>query len=79
MRPPRDSLNAKWHSSGLTDPLFVLSCPAGTTMDLELDWVLCDGADVGPVNGPTLVGATVGLVYHHPFSNMVPTGTLNVL
>jgi hypothetical protein len=48
-------------------------------MDLEIDWVLCDGVDVAPINGPVLVAATVGLVYHHPFSNMVPQGQLNVL
>jgi hypothetical protein len=79
MRPPRNSLNSKWHSSGLTDAICVVSCPAGTTLDIELDWVLCDGVDVPPVNGPVLIAATAGVVYHHPFSNFVPVGTLNVL
>jgi len=79
MRPPKGSLNSKWHSSGLTDAMFVFSCPSGTTIDFELDWVLCDGVDVASVSGPALVAATVGLIYHHPFSNLVPIGNLNVL
>lgn len=79
MRPPKGSLNSKWHASSLTDAMFIVSCPAGTTMDLELDWVLCDGTDVAPIAGPALVAATPGTVYHHPFSNFTPVGNLNVL
>lgn len=79
IRPPKASLNSKWHSSGLTDSLAVITCPTGTTLDIELDWVLCDGVDVPPVSGPALVAATAGVIYHHPFSNFQPTGNLNVL
>jgi len=74
LTPPRASLCAKWHSSGLTDSYGIISCPAGTTVDLELDFVLCDGPDTPYVAGPDLVGATAGNIYHHPFSNFTPVG-----
>jgi len=78
LKPPKNSLCSKWHSSGLTDSLFVFSVPAGATVDFEIDWVLCDGPNTPYVAGPTLIGATTGNIYHHPFSNLVPLG-LNVL
>lgn len=74
MKPPRSSLCSKWHSSGLSDSLFVFNCPAGSTVDFEFDWVLCDGPDTAYVAGPTLIGATVGNIYHHPFSNLTALG-----
>jgi len=78
LRPPKSSLSSKWHSSGLTDPLAVINCPSGSTVDFEIDWVLDDGPNVPSLNGPVLVAANPGEVYHHPFSNLVPVG-LNVL
>jgi hypothetical protein len=74
VKPPRQSLTAKWHSSGLADSLFVFGCPAGTTVDFEIDWVLCDGPNTVYVAGPTLIAATAGNIYHHPFSNLVAQG-----
>jgi hypothetical protein len=74
LTPPKMSLSSKWHSSGLADALGVIGCPAGTTVDLDLDWVLCDGPSTPYVAGPTLIGATVGDIYHHPFSNFTALG-----
>jgi hypothetical protein len=76
--PPRSSLSAKWHGSNITDAIGVLNCPAGSTLDFVIDWVLCDGPDVAPIAGPSLIAGTPGQIYHHPFSNVVPQN-LNVL
>lgn len=64
--PPRNSLNSKWHGSSVGDNFCALSCPSGSTVDFIFDWVLEDTFAGTPTNGPVLVAAIPGVVYHHP-------------
>jgi len=68
--PPLGSLAEKWHSSVQGDQIFTLTFPVGATIDFHFSYVLND-AD-GTINGPTLSGATVGLVYHKIEAGLTP-------
>jgi len=68
--PPKGSLSDKWHGSGQTDELFALIAPTGSTVEFHFDWVLNDGQ--GVVAGPTIAGATTGVVYHNIVNNLTP-------
>jgi len=68
--PPKGSLVSKWHSSAQGDQIFLLSYPSGATVDFHFSYVLNDAS--GTINGPTLSGATVGLIYHKNAAGLTP-------
>jgi len=68
--PPKGSLVSKWHSSVQGDQIFALSYPGGATVDFHFSYVLNDAT--GTINGPTLSGATVGLIYHKTAAGLTP-------
>jgi len=71
--PPQSGVSSKWHSSTLTDNILFLVVPTGSTVDFEIDFLLNDNVNQsGNIGGPTLVGATVGIIYHHPIGVLVP-------
>jgi hypothetical protein len=72
-KAPKGSLIDKWHGSGQSDQALVFSAPEGSTVDFEFEWVLSDG-NVASVVGPTLVGATAGLVLHKITASLDPVG-----
>jgi len=69
-KPPRGSLAEKWHSSAQGDQIFTLTFPVGATIDFHFSYVLNDA--LGTINGPTLSGATVGLIYHKTEAGLTP-------
>jgi len=70
--PPQGSVSSKWHDSTEGDFTFTLSCPAGSTVDMEFDWVLSDsGLKQSTI---AIVGATAGEVYHQITNNLTPQG-----
>jgi len=74
--PPSGSLSSKWHDSLQTDTTFTLSCPAGSTVDFEFDWVL---SDLNSENSnAVIVAATVGEVYHLITHTLVPQGVNSI-
>jgi len=65
LEPPTDnsSIYSQWFDSSLTTGAVVINCNAGAVLDFWFQWILDDiGA---PSAGPTLVGATAGIIYHH--------------
>jgi hypothetical protein len=64
--PPKRSLAREWWDTNSTSAIINFACPAGTTVDFLLDWVLDDGLAAFNHVGPTLIAATPGQHYHHP-------------
>ena len=60
--PPKEGFAHFWHESDSTTQLFVFSCTVGTVVDIWVDFVMND--DNAPIAGTTLVGATLGQLYH---------------
>lgn len=74
--PPRGSLSSKWHDSTETDLTFTLSCPVGSTVDFDFEWVL---SDLNVQNSATVIaGASVGEIYHLTTNTLVPQGVNTV-
>lgn len=70
--PPSGSLSSKWHDGSETDVTFTLTCPTGSTVDFDFDWVL---SDLALSNfAPAIAGATVAEIYHLTTHNLVPQG-----
>jgi len=74
--PPPGSLSAKWHDSLQTDTTFTLSCPTGSTVDFEFDWILSDLQSEN--SNAVLVAATVGEIYHLITHTLVPQGVNSI-
>jgi len=73
LRPPKLGLSSKWHASSLADPILSLSGPSGSTVDFEISFLLPDSVGTyATINGPTLVAASVGQLYHISISTLVP-------
>jgi len=61
-QPPRESLCSFWVNGSASIPLFSLSAPTGSIIDI---WVaMVDGDGEPPIVGAVLVGATQGVVYY---------------
>lgn len=75
LKPPKGSIASKWHRSD--DDTFVIDMrgPVGMTVDWLFDWVLSDSATIqAQIAGPTLSGATNGVIYHKTITGS--SGTL---
>jgi hypothetical protein len=69
--PPSGSLADKWHTSTQTDNVFSMNLASGGIVDFHFQWVLNDNETT--YAGPTLVGATLGLIYHKIANNLTPS------
>jgi len=65
VKPPKNSLAAFWRDFGNSaDPLFIITCPAGTIMDLDLDTVPSDNDPSVNTLGLNSAAATLGTIYY---------------
>jgi len=79
-KPPRGSLSEKWHGSTLTDQVLLLGFPTACVVDFHLEFMLMDNVSTfAAINGPTLVGALTGQIYHHPIQATLIPVTVNSL
>jgi hypothetical protein len=69
--PPPGSLADKFHSSVQTDNIFSFSIGSGGIVDFWFEWVLNDNETT--YAGPTLSGATLGIIYHKIANNLTPS------
>ncbi len=67
--PPKNSLVSFWVEPQETTGYITISCPAGSLIDMTVDYVINDAA--AAVSGPTLSGATLGTMYHKNHPNLV--------
>ncbi len=67
-----------WHSGTNSNVgLFALTCPAGTTIDIEIEGILAGGPGGQTTSGlvavvRSIVGATAGLIYWSTMGNLFP-------
>ena len=74
-KPPPGSYASMWLQSDVNTALVTLTIPAGAVVDITVDYVVNDSDAV--LNGPAIIGATVGTIYHLTVSNLVASGALN--
>jgi len=72
-RPPRGSVQDKWHRGDDTELAFTLSCPVGTVLDLDFEYVMND--NLNAFAGPAISGGALGRMFHKVYHGM--TSTLN--
>jgi len=60
--PPANSLASFWVNGSASIPMFTLTAPVGSIIDVWISMV--DGDGEAPTVGATLVGATTGTVYY---------------
>jgi hypothetical protein len=64
MRPPKNSLSSFWHTYASTDTLFVVTCPAGSIMDIDLEYIASDNDPSTRASGINSGSATLGVIYY---------------
>jgi hypothetical protein len=69
--PPPGSLADKFHTSTQTDNMFSFAIGTGGIVDFWFEWILNDNETT--YAGPTLSGATLGIIYHKLANNLTPS------
>jgi hypothetical protein len=67
LEPPKDSSSvfSQWVDSSLSTGWLFWAAPAGTTVDIDYNFII---DDIGTTSvGPTLAGAVSGVIYHKTF------------
>lgn len=81
-RPPHESL-AGWYQAivtGNSNIIFSVTCPGGSTIRLDYDFVINGGEGPNPPSGFAVTGGTQGLVFaQNPSSSIVVTVPANSL
>lgn len=73
--PPAGSLCGFWQNGALAAPLFSLTAPVGSIIDVWVSLIAKDGTYVD-ANTATLVGATVGGVYYTSLDSSTAAGSI---
>jgi hypothetical protein len=73
--PPTDSLAKFWFNQVSNQNIFVLNAPVGTIVDVDVDFILFDDAEVQ--TAVVLIGATAGLMYYSPLDGFGAASKLN--
>jgi len=79
--PPAKSLCSFWTNGaqvgGANDPLFTLTAPSGSIIDVWVSLILNDGVSANDANvTATLVGATVGGLYYTSLDSTISAGSI---
>jgi hypothetical protein len=75
LEPPKDSSSifSQWVDSSLTTGWLFWGFPAGSTIDIDFNFII---DDIGATSaGPTIAGGTAGVIYHKSFTTGAATLT----
>jgi hypothetical protein len=75
-KPQRGSLLSKWHGSAQGDQAFALTCPSGSTVDFDFDYVVNDLG--GVLTSIAISGANVGQIYHKIQHSLTPVAVNSI-
>ncbi len=80
-KPPKNTLASFWKNANFTDPLFLISCPQNTVIDVQVNFMLTDQAGSTTFSVAT---ASLGFFYYLYLDNsgsnkFVPVGLVTTI